>query len=501
MAAHFLKYREIGRRLVWTGLLELASPCHIGGADADATSDRPLLRDGEGRPYLPGSTLTGLLRALLTKMDGGVAAQALFGATWSDSKGKQARLLLGDARIAQEGPVPTELRDGVAIEACSGVAAKNKKYDLELLPVGVHFRLCGQLELFGKPEQDESLLRGLLRILLALENGQLMLGARTRRGFGETRLVAGPEGYWQVEDYHLDAAGWYAWLGRKLHGLPEDWPQDWPKDWPKVAPVAYRDTADLAKYLDVALPPPPETKDFSVTLNLKLAGSLLVGSEGHDPDQPDRSHLQRLRWQDGVPALESVLPATSLGGVLRHRCRRIALTLAGQSGKQDAGDRLVCEMFGPAEIRHDEKSWASRVTVREACIEGGKPLRHTRVRIDPWTGGAKESLLFTEDAQYGGEVKLELCLQTSDEDWAEPARALLLLALRDLVSGELTVGAEGGVGRGRLQPLPNKPFAVVTAPSVKLYLQDDGTVRCEPATAFQAEFSALRRYLGIGDSQ
>lgn len=501
MAAHFLKYREIGRRLVWTGLLELASPCHLGGADADATSDRPLLRDGEGRPYLPGSTLTGLLRALLTDVDKD-AAQALFGANWGDPEGKQARLLLGDARIAREGPVPTELRDGVAIEACSGVAAKNKKYDLELLPVGVRFRLRGQLELFGKPEQDESLLRGLLRILLALENGQLALGARTRRGFGETRLMAGPEGYWQVEDYRLDTpAGWYSWLGRQLHGPPEDWPKDWPEDWPKVAPVAYRDTAALAQYLEMDLPQSTATRDFNVTLNLKLAGSLLVGSEGHDPDQPDRSHLQRLCWQDGVPTLESVLPATSLGGVLRHRCRRIALTLGGQAGKQDAADRLVGEMFGPAEIRHDEKSWASRIAIREACIEGGKPLRHTRVRIDPWTGGAVESLLFTEDAQYGGEVRLELRLQASNEDWAGPARALLLLALRDLAAGELTVGAESGVGRGRLQPLPGKPFAIVTEPSVKLYLQDDGTVRCEPATAFQAEFNALRRYLGIGDDQ
>lgn len=497
MAAHFLKYREIGRRLVWTGLLELASPCHLGGADADATSDRPLLRDGEGRPYLPGATLTGLLRALLTRIDQD-AAQALFGATWSDPEGKQARLLLGDAPIEQAGSVSTELRDGVAIEACSGVAEKNKKYDLELLPVGVRFRLRGQLELFGKPEQDESLLRGLLRILLALENGQLVLGARTRRGFGETRLTAGPEGYWQVEDYPLDTpAGWYAWLGRKLHGLPEDWP----KDWPTVTPVIYRGAAALAKYLKVVLPQSTETGDFSVILNLKLAGSLLVGSEGHDPDQPDRSHLQRLRWRNGASTLESVLPATSLGGVLRHRCQRIALTLAGQAGKQDAAGRLVGEMFGPAQIRTNQKAWASRVTIREACIEGGKPLRHTRVRIDPWTGGAKESLLFTEDAQYGGKVKLELRLRANDEDWAEPARALLLLALRDLAAGELTVGAESGVGRGRLQALRDKPFAIVTEPPVKLYLQGDGTVRCEPATAFQAEFCALRRYLGSGDGQ
>ncbi|MBK8184402.1 MAG: hypothetical protein IPK63_16625 [Candidatus Competibacteraceae bacterium] len=70
-----------------------------------------------------------------------------------------------------------------------------------------------------------------------------------------------------------------------------------------------------------------------------------------------------------------------------------------------------------------------------------------------------------------------------------------------MAAGELTVGAESGVGRGRLQPLPSKPFAVVAEPPVKLYLQDGGTVRCEPATAFQAEFDALHHYLCNGGSQ
>lgn len=496
MAAHFQEYREIGRRLVWTGLLELVSPCHLGGADADATSDRPLLRDGGGRPYLPGTTLTGLLRALLTKVDED-AAQALFGAMWSDPSGKQARLLLSDASIEQAASVPTELRDSVAIDACRGVAADKKKYDLELLPVGVRFCLHGQLDLFGKPKQDEVLLRGLLHILLALENGQLMLGARTRRGFGETRLVARQQGYWQVEDYRLDTPiGWYAWLGRQLHGMP--------KDWPIVTPVTYPDTAALAKYLKIVLPQSMETRDFNVVVNLQLAGSLLVGSEGHDPDQPDRSHLQRLCWRNGTSTLESILPATSLGGVLRHRCRRIALTLAGQ-GNELLAEKLISEMFGPAKIGGDQKAWASRVMIREASIKGGQSLRHTRVRIDPWTGGAVESLLFTEDAQYDGEIELQLCLQAGGKNWdwiwAKSAQALLLLALRDLAAGELTVGAESGVGRGRLQPLLDKPFAIVTTPPIKLYLQEDGTVNCEPVTAFQEEFHALHRYLGIGDDQ
>ena len=490
MDSHFLNYRQVGRRLMLTGALELTSPCHIGGATADATSDQPLLRDGEGQPYLPGTTLTGLLRSFLERTDS-TAARLLFGTTWDDPTGKQARLLLSDARIDTAGSVATELRDGVAIDPCRGVAAKNKKYDMELLPVGTHFHLRAQLELYGDSGRDRPLLEGLLTLLHALETRQIALGARSRRGFGATGLVADEQGcYWRVEDYAVATVpDLYAWLGRELSGLPADWPS--------VKSMAYQDAAALAEQWQLSAPSPVSLDGFIVTVKLAVSASLLIGSEGHDPQQPDRSQLQRWRLQDGKLLPESVLPATSLAGVLRHRCLRIARTLAEES-QQEKAERLIGEMFGPAQIRKQQRAWASRVIIREAPIRDGQFLRHTRVRIDPWTGGAVESLLFTEDALYGGQVEVEICLHDHGVDWAAPARALLLLALRDLANGELNVGAEGGVGRGQLRPLPEQSFVTVTKPAARLYLQADGTVRCDPPDAFATEFEALQGYFGEG---
>lgn len=154
-------------------------------------------------------------------------------------------------------------------------------------------------------------------------------------------------------------------------------------------------------------------------------------------------------------------------------------------------------MFGPAKILKNRPAWASRVAIKEARILGGHVLRHTRVRIDPWTGGAVEGLLFTEDAHYGGSVAIEISLQETDpeETHGAPARALLLLAARDLACGDLSVGGEGGVGRGRLHPIEGRPFATVSEPPVDLYLEPDGTVRCEPPDAFEQDFAALHRHL------
>ena len=315
------------------------------------------------------------------------------------------------------------------------------------------------------------------------------MGARTRRGFGETEVVSDPAGCrWQVEEYSVATEeGLYAWLGRDLYDLPDGWP--------RAQVVPWQDAAALARHWDVALPAVAASAAFEVRLDLMQEGSLLVGSEGQGAEEPDRSHLRRLHLQGAGEPLEPVLPATSLAGVLRHRCLRIAQTLAGR------GNGKACElvewMFGPAEIRKGGPAWASRVAIKEARILGGRSLRHTRVRIDPWTGGAVEGLLFTEDAHYGGSVAIEISLQETDpeETQGAPARALLLLALRDLACGDLNVGGEGGVGRGRWGPIEGRPFATVAEPPVELYLEPDGTVRCEPPDVFEQDFAALQRHL------
>src|SRR5262249_23021425 len=79
--------RPVSRRVLVEGELSLSAPCHLGGADPDATSERPVLRDETGRAYLPGTTLAGLLRAMFHD---DAAAAALFGGAPGDEKGLQS---------------------------------------------------------------------------------------------------------------------------------------------------------------------------------------------------------------------------------------------------------------------------------------------------------------------------------------------------------------------------------------------------------------------------
>jgi CRISPR/Cas system CSM-associated protein Csm3 (group 7 of RAMP superfamily) len=464
------------RHLIIEFVLRLTTPCHLGGPDADATSDLPLVRDAGGRPFLPGTTLCGLLRASLTED----AARALFGGAGEDDR--QSPLIVEDAPILG-GPAPTELRDGVAIDEKSGVAEDGKKYDLELLPVGTCFQVRLQLDLADK-EADAGLIGRLLGVLRFIEEGRLGLGARQRRGLGRCQLLVREGSSFWLSDYRMrDQRAAHAWLalGRDLPG------------WPTVDPIGFAGTGPLSAHLGVALiPVPPERSFFDVALRLRVNGSLLVRSGGHEAGEPDMVHLRRLELGDGGPRYVAVLPGTSLAGVLRHRCALIARTLAPE--ESPAARQLIEEMFGSVEKARARKSHgrASRVIVSEARLSGGRVLRHTRVSIDPWTGGAREGLLFTADAAYGGELALEVRLREP-----RPAeRALLLLALRDLAAGELPVGGEGGTGRGRLRAPDDGVFATLSAPDqppIELRIDEEG--RVSPAERFAEDMAALMSYL------
>jgi hypothetical protein len=98
----------------------------------------------------------------------------------------------------------------------------------------------------------------------------------------------------------------------------------------------------------------------------------------------------------------------------------------------------------------------SRVLVQEHVIEAGRDLVQNRVKIDRFTGGAYPTALFSEQPVFGGDgttVRLELELRThaSDLTRRDAEIGLLLLVLKDLWTGDLPIGGESGVGRGRLR--------------------------------------------------
>jgi CRISPR/Cas system CSM-associated protein Csm3 (group 7 of RAMP superfamily) len=422
--------RQITRRLIIRGYLTLESPTCLGSGDADGPTDMPLLRDSISQhALLTGSSIVGALRNYLRDYEhnygeceskGDLATQ-IFGAMRRDDEGDQSPLIIYDAISTT---VPTlELRDGVKINSKTGTAADKAKYDLEILAVGTEFPLQFELLIDKQAEQD-TLLQGLTIALQGLETGEIALGMKKRRGFGRCKVTE-----WQVWDFDLtNPQQCREWLEF------DHWT-------PGCLATAHQQGQNIADLLGVTLDPSEDQrKRFTLKATFSLDGSLLIRSDQASTSKsPDVVHLK----SSGKP----IVSGTSLAGVLRHRAERIVKTL--QNTSSDDEPVLVKSLFGDV----DEKlkaAQASRLIVHEAEIKEAYDMVQNRIAIDRFTGGAYHGALFNEQPVWGND-NTKLTVEIELHNPKECEIGLLLLLVKDLWTGDLPIGGESSIGRGRLK--------------------------------------------------
>ena len=224
-------------RLRLPGKLYLETALRVGaGRSVDAAGpDLPVVKDAFGRPYIPGSSFKGALRAYVESLlrglqerlgrrdlaclsvskpdtldyegcltpkkvkalrekpefrndpealdkalwEGSCLVCRVFGAPWLASKVRVRDLMVDE----QSWPERYEWRDGVAIDRDTGTAAEGLKYDFEAVPPGVAFNFALQAENTTPAEQ------GLLLLALrGFEEGWVPLGGGRSRGLGRVWL-------------------------------------------------------------------------------------------------------------------------------------------------------------------------------------------------------------------------------------------------------------------------------------------------------------------------
>ncbi len=421
--------RPIKARWVIQANALLCSPAHFSG-DTGNSVDMLLLRDVDGYPLLPGTTLAGALRNHLNDYlcgyfnKGGNTWETalLFGGECGEQQGSQSPLIIFDSRGLVPGETDTEIRDGVTIDPATGTAEKHKKFDWEILPAGTKFKL--RFELVIGDEREEGNLLGLLQTALSsLDTGELSIGARRSRGFG--RMAAQS---WRAYRYSLSCArSWCTWL---LTDIENPFPSD-------LEPFEDVHSALQQAWLGHSILVFKDLRErMKVQLDLCLAGGILVRSVNADPLCADSVHLH----SGGRP----VLPGTSLAGVLRGRAMRIARLVRKE--QRDA-ELWVESIFGPrleGTTGKDFTPKASKIRISEAAIGEGTTCRPSRIEIDRFTQGVSPGALFEEEPYHGGKCRVTLELRNPGEGEA----GLLFLVLKDLLSGNLPIGGSSSVGRG-----------------------------------------------------
>jgi CRISPR/Cas system CSM-associated protein Csm3 (group 7 of RAMP superfamily) len=419
--AYRLNSREIVERIIIHGDLVLDTPVHLGNGEGDGPVDMRLILDPfEGRALLTGASLAGALRSYLREREHGYGQagdekslfSALFG--WQqDEEGEQSLLIICDS-LGEKPKI--EIRDGVAIDPVTHTAEDNKKFDFELIEAGSHFPL--RFELQVRQDHKDKLLKGLAIALQGLESGEIRLGSRKRKGLGQCRVSE-----WSVNRYDLSkSSDLILWLNNDTSNK-----------------IKGNDIADL---LNVGAIDLDQREFFNLEATFTLSGSLLIRSGSGKSDAPDMVHLHSNRNNRQV----AILSGTSLVGALRARALRISKTV----GTEEQAKIFINKLFGLRIESPEDKPSASRLIANETVVEDTIDLVQSRIKIDRFTGGSFPTALFSEQPIFGKSntlVKILIDIQQPKD--AEIG--LLLLLLKDLWTGDLPLGGEISVGRGRLQ--------------------------------------------------
>ena len=420
-----------------TGTLETVTALRAGGWGSSVHADLVVARDGLGRLMIPGTSLAGALRAWLgsvTADSGGVMfGQAALGAVFGELEhqgqdGVVCRIMVDDA-VADE-DVRMDIRDGVGIDRATGSAAAGVLYQQEVVPPGSKFAV--RITAAQTATDTERVGLALDLLVAALAAGRVDIGAARTRGLGQVRLT-------DITRTRVDLAD-------------RDQVLSWLCGHPAGAPAA-----------EVAL---PGDGRLGIEMTWAAVTPVMVRASTVNEAEPDRD-----RAVDTVPLRSGedgalLLPGSSVKGVLRFHAERITRAVRSVNEiserwlEQVNDPRLgsVLALFGTAGDHRGGEDRPAAAGRRGAlavhdCLGTADSRVVTHVAVDRWTGGAAENLLFPVQEPVSAQwqpIRMSLEVERADEDGGQ-ALALLLLVLRDLADGWLTLGFGGTRGRGSVR--------------------------------------------------
>ena len=427
---------RVAGRLFICADMRLLTPLLIGqGASFDEGGvDIKVLKDKTGNPYIPGTSLAGIFREKLAGYDK-KAVDYLFGSDHGNenrSEGFQSSVNILDVPLKN---VEITVRDGIRIDAVTGVVAEHAKYDFETVERGAAGKLKIEMVLrgfhFNKEDGRirEDIARSVAVLTEILRNG-FEAGAKTTVGLGKI-------GCENVKVYCYDF--------HKMEAV---------KAWLTGAKMAPERNAFL--YQLPAVDYSVEKESLIVDAYLSIRSSLLVRNyvfQGQDKDD-----------KIGAIPMESkgeyMIPGTSVKGVLRSHAAYILRRLGIPEVESDAmlNDLMGYMQKEGVSATDKEDKTKSRFTVKEVYFSknspGIKPFAQRRNRIDRFTGGTVDTALFaTKPLWKNGDgapvhIHFEIAQCNKAANWEA---GLALFLLKDLCIGNIAIGGEKSVGRGTMQ--------------------------------------------------
>ena len=448
------KYRLLSRIT-----LEALSPLVIGSGNKNIKTDTVVAKDVNELPYIPATTLAGLIRHSLPEEE---QRRWMGYQTKEESYGSQ--LILSEAKILSEDGKPIDglsnkedavkqlcyqlpIRQHVRINH-QGVAEKNGKFDEEIVPKGMRF--CFEMELMSEEDDNEIM----DKILTTIQSNGFRIGSGSRSGFGQISIVS-------ILHKKLDLST--------------------PKDL-KLYLSKSSSLENIWKGFEPYTPAVNTNTDYiSYELTLQPTDFMLFGA-GFGDEHSDMTFVREpvIQWDndDRANIIEKekviLIPGSSVKGALAHRTAyhynklkgcfadgKSAEELQEHVGKQNDAVKLL---FGSEGDKRGKDKKRGNILISDVIQIQTKELEKkvlNHVKIDRFTGGAVTGALFSEEVLYAPKVSftLEILLDKAaitelkenkedKENNVDKNKALEAFetALTDLCKGYLPLG--GSVNRG-----------------------------------------------------
>ncbi|QUB71872.1 CRISPR-associated protein [Prevotella multiformis] len=439
------RYRQLARII-----LETETPLAIGSGNKDIKTDSVVAKDINELPYIPATTLAGLIRHSLPE-----ELQEYWMGFQKKKDGEGSRIMLSEGKILSADGNPIDglnfdnLDEDAIMRLCrelpirqhvrinqQGTAVKNGKFDEEIVPKGVRF--CFEIELMAEKDKP-----GIMDTILSIiQSDGFRIGSGSRSGFGKIKVVGILR-----RDLDLCVPDELALYLGKSSSLAKAW-----EGYRPHTPSAAIDP-DCILY----------------TLELRPVDFMFFGS-GFGDDRSDMTFVREpvvTSWDRGEATVEELervilIPASSVKGALAHRTayhynrlegvfadKKTAEELEKNTGKEN---KAVKTLFGSEGDRKGKNKQRGNILFSDVIEKQKAPLEKkvlNHVKIDRFTGGAVDGALFSEEVLYapGKIFNLELMLRKTavDEKDGKIVKAFEA-ALTDLCRGYLPLG--GGVNRG-----------------------------------------------------
>lgn len=392
---------SIIRRKYYAVQLELVSPICVSGGE-DYYTDADVLRDSDGVPFIPGSSLAGAFRNYLGEEKDQKGSMMGYS---SGEDGRMSSLYISDLFFQEPENITVSVRDRVQLNDRKTV--KNK-FDMEIVETGAQGILYMEYILREKDKDDYE--ERISAILQGLQKGEIRIGANKNRGYGRIRIT-------DIFQREFDRGTLEDWLefqrsereiGRYGAGISyEAWMQ------------SQKDTE--SEYVKVIVP-------------LELNGGISIRRYSTRPDQADFEHITC----NGKP----VIPGNSWNGAVRSAIDEILEELGcGKSRRNN----ILGQWFGQVE---DHEKQQSLIVISESVIEGAAKLPMTRNKINRFDASTVDGGLYREIAYFGGKTRLEFMVRKDESRDYMALLGIMQYVIADMQKGYISVGGQTAVGRG-----------------------------------------------------